>query len=166
MLTLDEIAETFEILDDWDLRYQYLIELGESLPNMPTELKVDVNKVHECMSQVWILPYASEADPNKIHYHGDCDTSIIKGVLALLIQLVDNKSSDEIQQLDVDEIFSRLNLAEHLSPNRHVGIYAIVNLMKNQAGKFEICGALSSNNKGIAATDQTNRSDGSSSSQY
>ena len=66
MVTLDEIAETFEILDDWELRYQYLIELGESLPDMPAEFKVDTNKVHECMSQVWISPYASEADPNKI----------------------------------------------------------------------------------------------------
>jgi len=162
MLTLDEIAETFEILDDWDLRYQYLIELGESMPNMPVELKVDTNKVHECMSQVWISPYASQANPSKIHYHGDCDTSIIKGVLALLIHLVDGKSSDEIQQFDVDEIFDRLNLAEHLSPNRHVGIYAIVKLMKTQASQFNKDITTPTSNDGIAVTDQTKRIDGAS----
>ena len=157
MATLNEIAETFEILGDWDQRYQYLIELGDSLPVMPEDLKTDANKVHECMSQVWISPYSSEQDPNKIHFHGDCDTSIIKGVLALLIQLVDGKSSDAIQRLDVDEIFERLNLGEHLSPNRHVGIYAIVRLMKAQASHFKQRNATLSSSKRVASNDQIKR---------
>jgi len=157
---LNEIAETFEILGDWEQRYQYLIEIGEKLPDMPTELKTDSNKVHECMSQVWVSPYTLAVEPNRVHFYGDCDSSIIKGVLALLIQLVDNKTSDEIQQLDVDEIFDRLNLAEHLSPNRHVGIYAIVNLMKNQASKFVSSSTAPSNNNAITATDHKSRTDG------
>ena len=85
------------------------------------------------MSQVWVHPYKDVADPDRLHYYGDCDTSIIKGVLALLIQLADNKTADELNQLDVDELFERLNLDDHLSPNRHVGVYAIVELMKQQA---------------------------------
>ena len=159
MTKLNEIAETFEILGDWEQRYQYLIEIGEKLPDMPTELKTDSNKVHECMSQVWISPYTLAEKPNKIHFYGDCDSSIIKGVLALLIQLVDNKTSDEIQKLNIDEIFNRLNLAEHLSPNRHVGIYAIVNIMKNQASKFESSSTAPRKNKAIMATDQKSRFD-------
>ena len=132
MTSLDEIVEVFELLGDWDQRYQYLIELGEQLPDMPEELKTEDNKVKGCMSQVWISPYPDEEDSNNWHFHGDCDTAIIKGVLALLIQLVDGKTVDQIHQLDVDEIFEKLQLYDHLSPNRHVGVYAIVELMKQQ----------------------------------
>ena len=134
---LDDIVDTFELLGDWDQRYQYLIDLGEQLPAMPEELKADDNKVKGCMSQVWVSAYRNPDQPRLIHYHGDCDTSIIKGVLALLIQLVDASTTKEIEQLDVDEFFTRLKLDEHLSPNRHVGVYAIVELMKEQARKLE-----------------------------
>ena len=137
MIRLDEIAEAFELLGDWEQRYQYLIELGEKLPSMPDAHKVDHNKVKGCMSQVWVYAYPDEADTSQLHYYGDSDTSVIKGVLALLIHLLDMKTAEEIQQLDMDELFERLDLHEHLSPNRHVGIYAIVELMKQQAREIE-----------------------------
>lgn len=133
MTTLDDIVDIFELLEDWEQRYQYLIELGEKLPAMHSEHKTEDNKVKGCMSQVWVYAYPDDKDTDKLHYHGDCDTSIIKGVLAILIELADNKTAAEIQQLDVDELFERLNLDEHLSPNRHVGVFAIVELMKQQA---------------------------------
>jgi len=133
MTTLDDIVDIFEILEDWEQRYQYLIELGEKLPPMPAEHKTEDNKVKGCMSQVWVHAYPDTADSDKLHYYGDCDTSIIKGVLAVLVRLADNKTAAEIQALDVDELFERLNLDDHLSPNRHVGVYAIVELMKQQA---------------------------------
>lgn len=133
MTTLDEIVDIFELLGDWDQRYAYLVELGEQLPEMPAEEKIEGNKVKGCMSQVWIRAHTNENDSDLINFHGDCDTSIIKGVLALLIQMVDNRTLDEIEKLDVDEFFERLELDEHLSPNRHVGVYAIVDLMKKQA---------------------------------
>ena len=132
MTSLDDIVEIFELLGDWDQRYQYLVELGEQLPGMPEQLKTEDNKVKGCMSQVWVHPYQDENDRSLYHYHGDCDTAIIKGVLALLIQLVDGKSAEQIKQLNVDDVFERLNLDEHLSPNRHVGVYGIVELMKQQ----------------------------------
>ncbi|NNF95552.1 MAG: SufE family protein [Halobacteria archaeon] len=137
MTTLADIVDIFELLEDWEQRYQYLIELGEKLPPMPAEHKTEDNKVRGCMSQVWVHPYTDIAEPSKLHYYGDCDTSIIKGVLALLIQLADNKTAAELDQLDVDEIFERLNLDDHLSPNRHVGVYAIVELMKQQAREIQ-----------------------------
>jgi len=133
MTTLDEIVDIFELLGDWDQRYAYLVELGEQMPDMPDEEKTEDNKVRGCMSQVWIRAHADETDPQRINYHGDCDTSIIKGVLALLIQMASGNTLDEIEKLDVDEFFERLELDEHLSPNRHVGVYAIVDLMKKQA---------------------------------
>jgi cysteine desulfuration protein SufE len=133
MNKLDEIVDIFELLGDWDQRYQYLIELGEGLPAMPAELQTEDNRVKACMSKLWISAYPDPDNEAHIRFHGDCDTSIIKGVLALLIQLAAGHTAAEIDRLDVDEVFARLNLDEHLSPNRHVGVYAIVELMKQQA---------------------------------
>ncbi len=136
MKRLDELVDTFEFLGDWDQRYQYLIELGEQLPLMPEGLKIERNKVKGCMSQVWISAYVDPDDASLVRYYGDCDTSIIKGVLALLIHLVAGKSIEAVESLDVDDFFRRLKLDEHLSPNRHVGVYAIVELMKQQARRL------------------------------
>jgi cysteine desulfuration protein SufE len=132
MTQLDEIIDIFELLGDWDQRYQYLIELGEKMPTMPQNLKTDGNKVKGCMSEVWISAYM---DDGKVKFHGDSDTSVIKGILALLISLCDNLSAEQILALDMDEIFMGLQLDEHLSPNRHVGVYAMFDLMKQKAAQ-------------------------------
>lgn len=136
MSRLDEVVDTFEFLGNWDQRYQYLIELGELLPLMPDALKTEQNKVKGCMSKVWVSAYLDPNETSRVQYFGDCDTSIIKGVLGLLIQLIAGKSTEAVRSLDVDDFFKRLNLDEHLSPNRHVGVYAIVELMKQQARRL------------------------------
>jgi len=136
---LDDIVDSFELLGDWAQRYQFLIELGEQLPAMPEALKTDESKVKGCMSQVWVSAYRDPSDGSLICFDGDCDASMIKGVLALLIQLVSGKTAQEIEALDLDEVFRRLGLDEHLSPNRHVGVYAIVELMKQQARQLHSC---------------------------
>jgi len=133
MMTLDDMVDTFELLGDWDQRYQYLVELGQKLPPLPEEVRVEDNRVKACMSQVWVSAYRDPESEDLIRYHGDCDTTIIKGVLTLLIQLVDRRRIEEIDELDVDEFFERLKLEDHLSPNRHVGVFAIVDVMKKQA---------------------------------
>jgi cysteine desulfuration protein SufE len=137
MTRLDDIVDIFELLGDWEQRYQYLTELGEKLPAMPEALRTEENKVRGCMSQVWVCACRDEHNPEIIHFYGDCNTSIIKGVLAVLIQLASGKTVAEVEQLDVDVLFSRLGLDEHLSPNRHVGVYAIVELMKQQARNLQ-----------------------------
>ena len=137
MTSLNDIVEIFELLGDWDQRYQYLTELGETLPELPEEFRTEDNRVKGCMSQVWVRACRDEGDTGCICFRGDCDTSIIKGVLAVLIQLSAHKTADEIERLDVDEVFTRLNLDDHLSPNRHIGVYAIVELMKQQASDLQ-----------------------------
>jgi cysteine desulfuration protein SufE len=134
MTQLDEFVDIFDLLGDWDQRYQYLIEMGEKLPSMPDRLKIDENKVKGCMSQVWI---DASAKDGVISFDGDSDTSVIKGILALLISLCDGLSAEQIQNLDMDDVFRRLNLDEHLSPNRHVGVYAMFDLMKQKADDAE-----------------------------
>lgn len=130
---IDEIIDNFELLGDWDQRYQYLVEIGERLPAMPVEHKTDANRVVECMSLVHVATQPDPDLPERLRYMGDCDTAIIKGVVALLVGLFSGKTPDEIDALDVDGLFQGLQLEEHLSPNRHVGVYAIVNKMKGQA---------------------------------
>ncbi len=130
MATLDEIVDIFELLGDWDQRYQYLIELGEKLPVMQENARIDDNKVKGCMSQVWVTAHSQDG---VIQFQGDSDTSVIKGILALLIDLCAGMTASQVSDIDMDEIFTRLNLHDHLSPNRHVGVYAIFELMKQKA---------------------------------
>ena len=133
MSEIAEIIDTFEFLDNWEQRYEYLVELGEGLPTMPESLKTEENWVKPCMSTVHVAAEKVPDSPGVIRFRGDCDTSIIKGVLALLIDLLSNRTPQEMQQIDVDGLFKRLQLEEHLSPNRHVGIYAIVDKMLERA---------------------------------
>lgn len=133
---INELVAAFELLGDWDQRYQYLVELGERLPPMSTSDKLDGNRVHECMSLVHIAARPmGDGDP-RLRFAGDCDTAIIKGVVALLVELFSGKTPSQIERLDVDQLFTGLRLEEHLSPNRHVGVYAIVGKMKQQALAF------------------------------
>ncbi|GAB4355629.1 MAG: SufE family protein [Gammaproteobacteria bacterium] len=136
MSEIDNLISGFEMLGDWENRYQYLAELGEKLPEMPEALKVEANRVKPCMSQVWVYAQRDPQNPQHIHFYGDCDTSIIKGVVALLIRLSKGKTPQEFIELDIDHLFEGLKLADHLSPNRHVGIYAIVEVMKEQASQL------------------------------
>ena len=128
-MTLDDYVDTFELFDDWDQRYQYLTELGEQLPALPESLRTEDNRVKGCMSKVWVSAYT---DSGLVGFHADCDTATIKGVLALLVDLMSEKPAEQVLATDLDEIFDRLALDDHLSPNRHFGVYAMVELMKQQ----------------------------------
>jgi cysteine desulfuration protein SufE len=130
--SIQDIIDTFDLLGDWDQRYQYLVEIGERLPAMDPVDKTDANRVMECMSTVHVV---AKPETGAIRFDGDCDTAIIKGVVALLVGLFSGKTAAEIEALDVDALFEGLQLEEHLSPNRHVGVYAIVNKMKGQAAR-------------------------------
>ncbi|MGB5202410.1 MAG: SufE family protein [Sedimenticolaceae bacterium] len=133
MLTTQEVLENFELLDDWESRYAYLVELGEALPPLDDAYRTEDNRVHGCVSKVWVRAVVDPDDPARLRYVGDCDTAIIKGVLALLIELMSGHTPEEIEALDIDSLFDELKLGENLSPNRHFGIYAVVDLMKKQA---------------------------------
>ena len=137
--SIQDIIDTFDLLGDWDQRYQYLIEIGERLPPMDLADKTDANRVMECMSTVHVVAKSNGRD-GALRFEGDCDTAIIKGVVALLVGLFSGKTAAEIEQTDVDALFSGLQLEEHLSPNRHVGVYAIVNKMKRQAASAAAAG--------------------------
>jgi len=133
MLSAQEVIGNFELLEDWDSRYAYLVELGERLSPMDGRCRTEACRVQGCMSNVWVCARPDPSDSDRLLYEGDCDTAIIKGVLAILIGLLSGRTREEIEAFDVDQFFDDLNIAQHLSPNRHFGIYAIVELMKAQA---------------------------------
>ena len=126
------LIEDFEFLEDWSSRYAYLIELGEKLPALDEPYRTEENRVKGCMSQVWVHA-TKRPDSRKINYTGDCDTDIIKGILAVLIELMSGVTAEEIEDLDLEALFDAIKLRENLSPSRHFGVYAIVELMKQQA---------------------------------
>jgi cysteine desulfuration protein SufE len=137
MTEIEDVLGSFELLGDWEQRYQYLVELGEHLEPMPDRYQVEANRVKGCMSQVWVRAYRDPQNPELIRYLGDCDTAVIKGVVALLVELLSGRQAKAIADMDLDGFFQELNLAEHLSPSRHFGVYAIVELMKQQAAELD-----------------------------
>lgn len=131
---LDNLIETFDFLDDWEQKYQYIMELGEQLEAPSATLRQNIYKVHGCVSQVWIRAHR-RAD-GRIQVEGDSETPIIKGIVALLISLTDGSLQEDIQALDFDDLFLRLGLDKNLSPSRHIGVYAITELLKSQVNEL------------------------------
>lgn len=134
MTDIADIRDAFDLLGDWESRYQYLVELGERLDPMPEAQMVEENRVKQCMSTVFVTAQFNPQGDGTLVFRGYCDTAIIKGVVALLVQLCSGKTPQGVADLDVDGLFGKLRLDKHLSPNRHVGVYAIVDKMKAQAG--------------------------------
>lgn len=123
---IEELADNFEILGDWEQRYEYISDLGDRLAPLTAAEKTHDTKVHACMSNVWIVGELSRDLPPAIAYRAECDTPIIRGVIAILLLVYSGTTPQEALDLDADDLFERLGLFDHLSPTRHVGIYAIV----------------------------------------
>jgi cysteine desulfuration protein SufE len=134
MTSIQDIVDAFELLGDWEARFEYLIELGEQLTPMPADLRTETWKVQGCISQVWVR--LRQDGPDRVELEGDSETAIIKGVVALLAALCHGRGPQEIVEMDFDALFGRLELAEHLSPNRHLGVYAIVDKITQQARRL------------------------------
>ena len=125
-----DIEENLSYLDDWEDRYRYLIELGQQLPALAPEERNAENKVHGCVSQVWLV---SERHGDTVTYRGESDAMIVKGLVAVLIALYSGRPAQEIAETDAIEIFDRLGLREHLTTQRSNGLVAMVNRMRSEA---------------------------------
>lgn len=125
--TLAEIRDDFALLDDWEDRYRYVIELGRQLPPLPEELRTEANKVRGCASQVWIATRIEGAgDSRRMHFEGDSDAHIVRGLIAILFALYQEKSPADIAALDPQAVFKDLGLAEHLTQQRSNGLASMV----------------------------------------
>jgi cysteine desulfuration protein SufE len=131
---IDEITSNFELLDDWDDRYRYLIELGRTLAPLPDADRTDANKVRGCASQVWVATTTREApDGPALDLRGDSDAHIVRGLVALVLALYSGRPAREIVDTDAFALFERLGLAAHLTPQRSNGVRAMVDRIRSDA---------------------------------
>ena len=131
---LDDIIADFEILDDWEDRYRYVIELGRAMPPFPDALRTDANKVRGCASQVWLATTVTGGPPDpRLTFAGDSDAHIVRGLIAVLLAIYSGKTSGEIVATDANAILKQLGLSEHLTPQRSNGVAAMVERIRADA---------------------------------
>lgn len=133
-MTIEEITENFELLDDWDDRYRYIIELGKALPELPDDARSEQNKVRGCASQVWMTTDVQTGGAAPIlQFHGDSDAHIVRGLIAILLALYSGKPAPQIVSTDAQSLFEKLGLREHLTPQRSNGFRAMVDRIQSDA---------------------------------
>lgn len=128
-----EIVEAFELIDDWEERYRYVIELGRSLPEFPDALKTDATKVEGCVSKVWLR--VSERDGH-IEISGDSDAMIVRGLVAILLAYYNGRPVEDVPCLDVYGFLRQLELDDHLTPQRSNGLASMVKRIRRDAAEL------------------------------
>ena len=139
-MTIETIRSDFALLDDWEDRYRYLNELGRELSPLPEALRTDANKVRGCASQVWLASSVVRSEAGKhpaLGLQGDSDAHIVRGLIAVLFALFNNKPADEVLATDARAVFSDLGLAEHLTPQRSNGFFSMVERIRKDAQAIE-----------------------------
>ncbi len=120
---IKQLIEEFEIFDDWEERYSYIIELGKKLPKLKPNQKIDINKVSGCVSQTWLV---HETINDVFYFCADSDALIVKGLLAIVIKIYSGKTKEEIRQIDFMDIFEKLGLKNNLTPSRSNGLFSVI----------------------------------------
>jgi cysteine desulfuration protein SufE len=129
--TTAELFETFDDLEEWDERYDFIIDLGRELPPLPTELQTEDNIVKGCMSTVWVVTdVEGEGDEGKLNIQADSDSIIVKGLIVLLLSFYNNMSPQEVAAADVESYLGKLGLNQHLSPQRRNGLFSMVKRLR------------------------------------
>ena len=135
-MTLDEIVENFELLDEMDDRYRYLIELGRDLEPLDEAAHNDDNKVRGCASQVWVETHATGGgEALRLHLRGDSDAHIVKGLIRLVFAQYGDRTPNEIVETDIEPLFERLGMSQHITRQRTNGVRAMVDRIKADAKK-------------------------------
>lgn len=130
--SLQQIVENFEMLDDWDDRYRYLIELGRALEPLPEAEHTEANRVRGCASQVWLVSSLTRDDAGeaRINLLGDSDAHIVRGLVAFVLAAFSGQKRADFASIDVMNLFVRLDLGQHLSLQRNNGVRAMVDRIK------------------------------------
>jgi cysteine desulfuration protein SufE len=134
MTTIDQITADFDLLDDWEDRYRYLIELGQALPKLDAAEKTAANKVNGCISQAWLVADSEARNGQTVlKYRGESDAMIVQGLVAILLALYSDRPAADIAHTDAIALFDRLGLREHLTTQRSNGLVAMVNRIRDEA---------------------------------
>ena len=134
--SVDELIEEFEELEDWDERYDLIIDLGRELPELPSEFQTEENIVSGCMSTVWLVTNVIDEDQRVIEIQADSDSIIVKGLIVILMAHYSGKPASEILDSDAIVLFEKLGLNQHLSPQRRNGLFSMVKRLKQLASEI------------------------------
>jgi cysteine desulfuration protein SufE len=133
-LSIDQVIADFDLLDDWEDRYRYVIELGRRLSPFPDAERTEANKVRGCASQVWLSTHEASKDGRlRLFFRGDSDALIVRGLVAIVLVLFDARTPEEIRAIDAEALFSRLDLRSHLTTQRSNGLRALVDRIRADA---------------------------------
>ena len=134
-LTIEELLDEFEDFDHWEERYRYIIELGEELDEMPAELKTEESRVQGCVSNVWLVMDVQSGDPSVVQFMADSDSQIVRGLVSILLMLCSGRPAGEIVAMDIESVYERLDLRQHLSRSRSNGLHSMIQRIRTLAGR-------------------------------
>ena len=130
--TLEDVFDAFEFLDDWEDRYAFIIDLGKQLPPFPESQRTEVNYVHGCQSQVWLI-HNYDKDSGKLLLLIDSDAIIVRGLAAIILVALNNRTPADLLATDIDKLFEQLDLFRHISPTRGNGLRSMIRKIRNIA---------------------------------
>lgn len=128
---LQQIMDDFALLEGWEDRYAYLIDLAKAMPSVPEELRIPSHIVKGCLSQVWLVPVRTQ--DGAFRFLADSDAILVRGLIAILYAAYDGQSAEEVGALDIEGVFRDLGLDSNLSPNRRNGFFALVGALRGLA---------------------------------
>jgi len=129
-MDIEELIENFSFFENWEEKYQYVIDLGNKLEPLDEAYKTEEWKVKGCQSQVWLVPHFANG---RIHFAGDSDAILVRGIIAIILLIYNDKTPEEIKSIDVMKIFAKLGLEENLTPSRRNGMLSMVAKIKEYA---------------------------------
>jgi cysteine desulfuration protein SufE len=135
MATLNEMIDDFGFLEDWEDRMRYVIELGKALPDLPDADKTAENKVQGCASQVWLSVSSGEGADPVMHFRGDSDAFIVRGLVAIVLEAYSEKKASDVVAFDALDLFKQIGLLEHLTAQRANGLRSMIQRIREEAAR-------------------------------
>ena len=135
-MTVAQLNEAFEFLEDWEDRYRFIMDLGKKLVAMPDSERVEGNLVHGCQSTVWVSVLSDGGADSIVTLHADSDSDLVKGLAAIVVIMLWGKTAAEIATMDLESQFDQLGLHAHLSPTRSNGLHGMVRQVKSRAASL------------------------------
>jgi cysteine desulfuration protein SufE len=129
-----ELLSNFDLFDDWEDRYRYIIELGDEVEHLPADCKTEANRVQGCQSNVWLVADVEPTQPAPmIDIQADSDSQIVRGLIAILLKVYSHRTPEEILAFDIQGLFEKIGLSQHLSRSRSNGFFSMVNRVRSIA---------------------------------
>jgi cysteine desulfuration protein SufE len=131
--TIEELADEFALLPDWEERISHVIELARSLATLTDEERTEANRVRGCVSRVWLVSEKHPDEPEKLFFRGDSDAHLVRGEIAMLLRIFSGRTPEEILSIDPRAVFERLGLKEALTAQRSNGLFSMMNRIQQKA---------------------------------